>query len=113
MLQGIDRRGAAVEGHEIRFFEEGPVGIAAPRRQFFHDRLDGFGPARPMAVALIAMSTTSGRPSAEGNAIDKGLLPTTRCAPPGAGIKGRVFEKAKPTMPSAATWRVQNAAVPK
>ena len=68
---------------------------------------------RPMAVALIAMSTTSGRPSAEGNAIDKGLLPTKRWAPPGAGIKGRVFEKAKPTMPSAATWRVQNAAVPK
>ncbi|MNY40672.1 hypothetical protein D3C86_1754300 [compost metagenome] len=42
-----------------------------------------------------------------------GLLPTTRSAPPGAGIKGRVLENAKPTMPAAANWRAQKEAVPK
>ena len=61
----------------------------------------------PIAVALIAMSTTSGSPLADGKAIAIGLLPTTRSAPPGAGISGRVLEKAKPIMAACAKRRAQ------
>ncbi|MCY1176138.1 hypothetical protein D9M73_163990 [compost metagenome] len=57
----------------------------------------------PIAVALIAMSSSSGSPLAVGTAIAIGLLPTTASAPPGAGISGRVLDMTMPTLPARAS----------
>jgi hypothetical protein len=49
-----------------------------------------------MAASLVAMSSTSGTAPSTGTAMASGLLPTTRSAPPGAGISGRVLHIATP-----------------
>ena len=50
-----------------------------------------------MAVALSAISTSTGKSPALGSANAIGLLPTMASAPPGAGISGRVFDITMPT----------------
>jgi len=67
----------------------------------------------PMAASLVAMSRTRGIFPAVGNAIAIGLLPTTRSAPPGAGISGRVLHIAMPMQPASAACRAKFPAVPK
>ena len=59
----------------------------------------------PMAVALIAMSTSTGNSPALGSAIAIGLLPVIASAPPGAGISGRVFDITMPTQSCSAISR--------
>ena len=58
-----------------------------------------------MAVALSAMSASTGNAPAEGSATAIGLLPTSASAPPGAGISGRVFESTIPTQFCSAIMR--------
>ncbi len=58
-----------------------------------------------MAVALSAMSISTGCSPALGSAIASGLLPTSASAPPVAGIRGRVFDMTMPTQFSAAIMR--------
>ena len=55
-----------------------------------------------MAASLVAMSSTSGASPAVGIAIAIGLFPTTRSAPPGAGMSGRVLHIAIPAHPAEA-----------
>ena len=55
-----------------------------------------------MAASLVAMSSTIGTAPATGSAIAIGLLPTTRSAPPGAGMSGRVLHMAMPMQPACA-----------
>ena len=59
----------------------------------------------PMAVALNAMSASTGNAPAEGSAMAMGLLPTMASAPPGGGINGRVFESTMPTQFCSAIMR--------
>ncbi len=59
----------------------------------------------PMAASLVAMSSTIGVFPEVGMAMASGLLPTTRSAPPGAGINGRVLHMARPTQFSSAACR--------
>src|SRR5215470_8525535 len=56
----------------------------------------------PIAVALKAMSTSTGNSPADGSAMAIGLLPTSASAPPGAGSSGRVFDNTMPMQPSPA-----------
>ncbi len=58
-----------------------------------------------MAVALNAMSASTGNAPAEGSAMAMGLLPTMASAPPGGGINGRVFESTMPTQFCSAIMR--------
>jgi len=51
----------------------------------------------PIAVALSAMSTSTGYSPVLGSAMAIGLLPVRASAPPGAGINGRVFDITIPT----------------
>ena len=53
----------------------------------------------PIAASDIAMSRITGAASRCGMAIASGLLPTTRVAPPGAGMSGLVLHAATPTRP--------------
>ena len=59
----------------------------------------------PIAASLVAMSSTIGMSPAVGTAIAIGLLPTTRSAPPGAGISGRVLHIAMPMQSASAACR--------
>ena len=54
-----------------------------------------------MAASLVAMSSPIGIAPSAGTATAIGLLPTTRSAPPGAGISGRVLHM---TMPMQSAW---------
>ena len=56
----------------------------------------------PIAAALTAMSTTIGGYFPLGNASEKGLLPTTFSAPPGAGINDSVLLQQIPIIPLSA-----------
>ena len=58
----------------------------------------------PMAASLVAISSTSGIGPSLGIAIASGLLPTTRSAPPGAGISGRVLHMAMPMQFCSVAW---------
>ena len=49
----------------------------------------------------------------DGIATAIGLFPTTRSAPPGAGIRGRVLHIAIPTQPAAVACSTKRRAVPK
>ena len=66
-----------------------------------------------MAVALSAMSASTGNSPAEGSAMAMGLLPTRASAPPGAGINGRVFDSTMPMQFCSAIMRAKRPAVPK
>ena len=59
----------------------------------------------PIAVALIAMSTSTGWVPLVGTAKAIGLFPVIASAPPGAGSKGRVFDITIPTQPWLAIRR--------
>jgi len=67
----------------------------------------------PMAVALSAMSASTGNSPVEGSATAMGLLPTMASAPPGAGINGRVLDSTMPTQLCSAIMRAKRPAVPK
>ncbi len=66
-----------------------------------------------MAVALNAMSASTGNAPAEGSATAMGLLPTKASAPPGAGISGRVLHMTMPIQSAAAACSAKRRAVPK
>jgi hypothetical protein len=67
----------------------------------------------PIAASLVAMSSTIGAGPSDGTAIAIGLFPTTRSAPPGAGISGRVLHITMPIQSSAAAFSAKRRAVPK
>src|SRR5580698_9057473 len=59
----------------------------------------------PIAVALSAISTSTGWAPLVGSAKAIGLLPVMASAPPGAGNNGRVFDMTMPTQPFSAIRR--------